>query len=73
MTNTIEIYLQRVRERQYSLNIGDYVYGDWISKSRATEIADHVEQVLLDLQTSGIIPPDVVIKREVKIRDDRDK
>lgn len=69
MTDIIEISLTKSRQRQYELVIGEYSYGEWMSKSRAKEIADHVESVLNDLKESGIIAEHVKIVRVDKLDD----
>lgn len=64
MTNMILISLDRVRERQYRLIIGELQYGDFMSLARAKELGEHTQSVLLDLQEAGIIAPDIKIKWE---------
>lgn len=69
MTDTIEICLRKCRQRQYELTIGEYSYGEWMSKSTPRMIADHVEDVLNGLKESGIIPEHVKIVRVDKLDD----
>jgi len=64
MTDTILISLDRVRDRQYRLVIGDLLYGDFMSLARGKELGEHTFGVLTDLQEAGIIPAYFKIKWE---------
>ena len=61
MTDTVTICLDRVRERQYQLSVGEWTYGEWMSYTRAKDLGEHIYSVLLDLQEIGIIADNVRI------------
>jgi len=61
MTNTVLITLDRVRERQFRLCVGDFNYGEFMSLLRARQLAEMIYSILLDLQESGIVSEDTRI------------
>ncbi len=61
MSNSVTISLQRTRERQYELTVGEYSYGEWMSYLRAKDLGEHIYSVLCDLKESGIISEDTRI------------